>query len=56
MTIEEAEYLLSHMDDRKALVCKAFEAGVNKYRIWKLTGIARTTIDRWLDDWYEAKR
>jgi hypothetical protein len=33
-------------DARDPLVRAAHAAGLNKHRIYKLTGIARTTIDR----------
>ncbi len=34
---------------RNTLVREAHEAGVSKHRIYVITGIARTTIDRILD-------
>lgn len=51
MTTEEAEAALEAWAtvQRKELIQAAHRAGVSKYRINQITGIARTTIDRILE-------
>jgi hypothetical protein len=50
MTIRQAEAQLTEWramaDQRDTRVRAAIEAGVSKSRIFRLTGIARTTLDR----------
>jgi hypothetical protein len=54
MTYGEAERALARYAEttggRDELVRAAFAAGLSKHRIHQLSGIARTTIDRILED------
>lgn len=40
-----------HQKKRDELIIDAIEAGITKHRIHIITGIARSTIDRIVDQW-----